>query len=246
MSAKNTLRLLTAALVGKEQVPALATETLKFVPQVDDSLLELGDGTTSIDVNVYGNTASDYMAWDASAGKLTFTGAAVLNIPATQMQLDGVALTGTVAQINRATSPATRIVNTTATLLTISAANHGSKIVTINSSSPIAITLAQATGSGEIYRFFIGVVATATQHTIKVANATDVMRGFSHIVQTDVTKVDGFLSTATDDTITLNGTTTGGLVGDFIEIIDVATGIFSVKILGAATGAVATPFSATV
>lgn len=145
-----------------------------------------------------------------------------------------------------ADSSASGVVATTATTLTITRALHSGRTVVVNSTAPIAVTLPQATGTGAKYKFFIGVVATATSHTIKVANATDKMAGYAFVVTTSSTNAEAFATTATDDTISLNGTTLGGLVGDVIEIEDVATGIFSVQLRTAATGSEATPFSATV
>ena len=55
-----------------------------------------------------------------------------------------------------------------------------------------------------------------------------------------------FETAATDDTITFNGSTTGGIAGATVELQDVATGFWSVRVIGAATGTEATPFSATV
>jgi hypothetical protein len=55
-----------------------------------------------------------------------------------------------------------------------------------------------------------------------------------------------FAATATDDTITLNGTTQAGTRGTTIELEDVEAGLWSVRVVGAATGSYATPFSATV
>jgi hypothetical protein len=138
------------------------------------------------------------------------------------------------------------IVNTTATTLTVTAALHNGKTITVNSAAPIAITLPQATGTGNKYRFWIGVAATATGHTIKVANATDIMAGVAWMLTTSTDNAIGFKTTATSDTITLNGTTLGGVVGDTIEIIDCKTGVFGVMSYAAPTGTYATPFSATV
>ncbi|RTE91904.1 hypothetical protein [Bradyrhizobium sp. LVM 105] len=137
-------------------------------------------------------------------------------------------------------------VATTATSLTVTAAAHANRTVVVNSAAPIAVTLPQATGTGNKYRFWIGVAATATGHTIKVANATDVMAGYAFCVTTTSDNAEGFKTSATSDTITLNGTTLGGVVGDIVEIEDVKTGIFSVKLFTAPTGTEATPFSATV
>lgn len=138
------------------------------------------------------------------------------------------------------------IVNTTATTLTVTAASHAGRVVTINSAAAIAVTLPQATGTGNKYEFWIGVAATATSHTIKVSNATDVMAGYSFCVTTSSDNAEGFKTSATSDTITLNGTTLGGVVGDFIQIRDLKTGVFSVMMFAAPTGTEATPFSATV
>lgn len=164
--------------------------------------------------------------------------AAELNI------LDGVLATA--AELNRATDVSTRIVNTTATTLAVSVTAHEGKVVTINSAAACAVTLPAATGAGNKFCFVIGTDATATAHTIKVANTTDAMTGVSVLATTATGEVTGFATTATDDTITLNGTTKGGCKGDRIEIIDVATAVFQVSIIGRATGTVVTPFSASV
>jgi len=137
-------------------------------------------------------------------------------------------------------------VATTATSLTITAAAHAGRTVVVNSTAPIAVTLPQATGTGNKYRFFVGVAATGTASTIKVANATDVMSGCAYCVTTTSTNTEGFACSATSDTISLNGTTLGGVVGDIVEIEDVKTGVFSVKMFTAPTGTEATPFTATV
>ena len=143
------------------------------------------------------------------------------------------------------------VVDTTATQLTITAASHAGKTVTVSSAAPIAITLPQATGTGNRYRFNIRVAATATTSTIKVANATDVMSGAVHVSTSATTTnvaaiVAAFHSTASDDTITLNGTTLGGVAGDWVEVVDIKTGVFQVHLNTKATGSYATPFSATV
>lgn len=138
------------------------------------------------------------------------------------------------------------VVNTTATTLTITQALHGNRMVTVSSAAPIAVTLPQATGTGAVYKFQMQVAATGTSSTIKVANATDVMQGVSWCLTTSAANVVGYGTSATSDTISLNGTTTGGVVGDIIEITDIKTGFFSVKMFSSPTGTTATPFSATV
>jgi hypothetical protein len=143
------------------------------------------------------------------------------------------------------------VVDTTATSLTVTAASHAGKTITISSATPIAVVLPQATGTGNRYRFNIRVVATATSHTISVANATDVMGGVVH-VQTSATTTDvaaivaAFRTSDTSDRISLNGTTLGGAKDDWFEIVDIKTGFFQVHGVTKASGTYATPFSAAV
>lgn len=150
----------------------------------------------------------------------------------------------TIAQLRPALDAG--VVDTTATSLTITAASHAGKLVTISSTAPTIITLPQATGTGNRYRFAFLVAATATSSTIKVANATDIMMGYVFAVTTSSDNAEAFKTTATDDTMSFNGTTKGGVVGDQVEIIDAATGKFVVRAFTAPTGTEATPFSASV
>lgn len=152
------------------------------------------------------------------------------------------------ASIDQMRTGAATVVATTAgaTTLTITATSHSGKTIVLNNTAPIAVTLPQATGTGNKFRFFVAVAATATASTIKVANATDVMAGFQFTVTTTATNVEGFATSATSDTISINGTTLGGIAGDVITIEDVKTGVFSVIMLSSSTGTEATPFSATV
>ena len=91
---------------------------------------------------------------------------------------------------------------------------------------------------------------TITSNTlvVKVANTTDAFNGFSIIISDDAGgPAKGFIASAgSDDTITMDGSTTGGYVGDVIEVEDIASGLFQVYVLGKASGTEATPFSATV
>lgn len=155
-------------------------------------------------------------------------------------------LTATVDEINAVADVSARLVDVTAASLTITAASHGDKIVLLDSTHTQTITLPQATGSGNKYVFIVKTKGTDGSKVIQVANTTDIVQGFSIIAQTDTTQVNGFITTATDDTVTLNNTTKGGFVGDTITIVDIASGVFSVKIEGSASGTVATPFSAAV
>lgn len=130
---------------------------------------------------------------------------------------------------------------TAATLAVTS--DYNGDIVPLNRAAGQAVTLPAATGSQAVYRFFIGTTITSNSTTIKVANATDIMQGRAAMC---ATTPGAFQTTATSDTITLNGSTTGGVAGSYITITDIAAGYWTVDAILQASGTVATPFSATV
>lgn len=143
-------------------------------------------------------------------------------------------------------SGADSIVSATAATVSVTSAAHSGRTVLLDRAAGQAVTLPAATGSGNSYKFFVKTTITSNSTTIKVADATDVMAGAA-IVANDTDASASIFETAADsDTITFNGSTTGGILGATVELQDVATNLWSVRIVGAATGTEATPFSATV
>ena len=139
--------------------------------------------------------------------------------------------------------------------LTLTAATHGGKVIKLDTLAGSVVTLPAATGTGNIYRFYVSVVATSNSHVVKVANATDFFVGVITGSRTDSgNAVLGFAAAnsgtvaTNSDTITLNRTTTGSVnVGEWLEVQDVDTAVFTVKGVLSATGAAfATPFTAAV
>jgi hypothetical protein len=155
--------------------------------------------------------------------------------------LTGVAATATVGQ---ALSGSAGVVNTTASALALTQALHGNRAVTIASATPIAVTLPAATGTGTKYRLVVMVAATATQHTIKIGTTAEVFQGVV-VSRSTTTTIVAFGATATDNTLTLNGSTTGGVAGDEYELTDVKTGVWQLRAVASPTGAAATPLSHT-
>lgn len=156
------------------------------------------------------------------------------------------AITATADEINRACDVSARIVNVTGSTVTLSAATHDSKVVTLNRAAGIAVTLPAASGSGVKFDLIVGTTITSNTSTVKVANASDVMTGVALNAADGGDTAVMFETAADSDTVTLNGSTTGGVKGDRIELIDIATNLWYVRINGSATGSEATPFSATV
>lgn len=152
----------------------------------------------------------------------------------------------TAAEINRACDLSTRIVNLTDATLAVTLADHDGKTIVVNRAAGSVLTLPAAAGSGARLRIVCKTTITSNALTVQVANASDIMQGVA-ILAADGGSTSVMFETAADtDTISGNGSTTGGIKGDMIELEDVATNLWQVKVIGSATGTEATPFSAAV
>lgn len=156
--------------------------------------------------------------------------------------LDG--LLATTDEINRAADVSTRIVSSTAATLAITVAAHEGKTVVLASTHTQTLTLPAATGSGARFKFAVSTLGTDGSKIIKVANTADAVAGVCVVNSTNTAQASSFLTTATDDTISLNNTTSGGIIGTTVEIEDIATAQFLVRVEAASSGTVITPFSA--
>ena len=136
------------------------------------------------------------------------------------------------------------VVNVTAATVTILAATHSGRVVTLNRAGGITATLPAATGSGDRYTFIVGT--TFTGDGIIQVVGDDTMCGHAIVAQDGGDTSVVFEAGATADTITLNGTTTGGLKGASVELVDIAADTWWARVVTAATGTEATPFSAAV
>jgi len=130
--------------------------------------------------------------------------------------------------------------------VTLTAASHAGRTMLLDVASGATVTLPAATGTGNIYKFFVKTTITSNDYIIQVASADDTMAGVAMVANDGGATASIFETVAASDTITLDGSTTGGILGGQIELQDVASGVFSVVIRQAATGSEATPFSAAV
>jgi hypothetical protein len=154
-------------------------------------------------------------------------------------------LLATVTELNRVADSSTRVVTTTVAL-GVTQALHDGKTIVLNNVVGFASTLPAMTGSGARYRFVVGATVTTPSHTIVATGAHLVGLVFmvNDTAATTVFTANSISANATPiTTITLNGTTTGGRVGDWIEVEDVATNIGVVRGMVSASGTEATPFS---
>lgn len=160
------------------------------------------------------------------------------------LTLDGTQVTATADELNRIADVSGRVVvSTDAGTLALTAALHGDRIVYFNDADG-DVTLPAATGSGIRFKVVIGTAATAM--TITVTPDTDEeFAGGLNGVDDDSDAAYAWKAEDNDDTISLDGTATGGKVGDWFEFVDIASGVWLVSgFITQSGGSEATPFSA--
>lgn len=115
--------------------------------------------------------------------------------------------------------------------------------LTLNSATGATVTLPAATGSGAALDVVVGTTLSSGSYKVQVTGS-DVIQG-AVIVATDTGGLT-VPTASTSDTITMNGSTTGGVIGSNVRLIDVKSGIWAVSGALVSTGDEATPFSAAV
>lgn len=129
------------------------------------------------------------------------------------------------------------------TTLTLTPASHGGRLVTVASTGGLTITPPAATGTGNVYRIAVTTTISGGNLTLdaKAGNASDVFYGFAY-----TNKAGTFTNYATasnTNLITWDGSTMGGIKGDFLWMMDAATNVWLLEIRGTQSGTIATPFS---
>lgn len=132
------------------------------------------------------------------------------------------------------------LVTVSTSTLSLTAAEHSGQTLAVPAAG-CTMTLPDATGSGNTYRI-ITLADLTGDLVIQAPDADNVMIG---IAMTDMTGVI-FAAAADSDTITLNGTTKGGLAGATVMLQDVAADTWHVFAASEASGTEVTPFSADV
>lgn len=161
--------------------------------------------------------------------------------------LDGV--TATADEINANCDRSGRLVASGVASVSLLNTIHNDRILYYSKADGGAITLPAASGLGSIYTVILGATITSNSTTIKAASASDSFTGMAFGVDVDGEGATGYTWNADsgDDTVTLNGGSTGGFIGDEWVFKDVASGVWQVRgFITQSGGSEATPFSATV
>ena len=131
----------------------------------------------------------------------------------------------------------------TASTLSVTAADYNGQVINLSRAAGITATLPAATGSNAVYTFVVSTTVTSNSYKVQVANSTDVMTGSASVGGTTGSV---FSTLPASDTLTMNGSTTGGLAGSYVQVTDIASGIYLVSAALIGSGTPATPFSAAV
>ncbi len=153
-------------------------------------------------------------------GKTTFSGPVISN--------NGIIQAGSGSVINI----------TAETTLTFD--THAGRVIEVNDADG-AVTLPSIKTEeiGATYRFFVGT--DATDLDIKT-DGTDKFVGSVAVAVTNGT-VKFFIPAATNDVISMNGSTTGGDANSYVEVTALATAEYLVQGILIGSGTVATPFA---
>lgn len=135
------------------------------------------------------------------------------------------------------------IVTVTTATVAITEDGYAGQRIVMNRAAGITATLPAATGSGVRYEF-IGAADASGDQIIQVTG-DDTMAGVAYLGN-DAAGASCFYTGATSDTITLDGSTTGGLKGWRVIVDDIAADTWAVIVMSEASGTEATPFSAAV
>ena len=159
------------------------------------------------------------------------------------------------------TGPANVVDADSSTSLTV--ASHAGRIVHNNAAGAVTYTLPAINANsdsavagpgadlnnlsniGATFEIFASITKTGDL-VVQVANSNDVMVGSAKFIDDTSDNMVGFETASTSDTITLNGSTTGGVTFSKITCTAISSTQWKVDVESGCTGSPATPFSAAV
>lgn len=118
----------------------------------------------------------------------------------------------------------------------ISAATHAGRLMTLSKTDGMMVTLPAATGSGNVYKFVVITNLASGNYAFQVTG-DDTFVGQVTITLAAGGTTFGESAGGTDDTLTLNGTTSGGIVGSYVEFTDFKADLWllDARLLGSGT-----------
>jgi hypothetical protein len=130
-------------------------------------------------------------------------------------------------------------INVTGASVTVDSTFNNRQIV-LDRATGIAVTLPAATGTGARLRFLVKTAISGGSTTITRAGSDTLT---AQIFQLKNAAAVATYNSTTATALTMDGSTKGGVAGDLIEFIDIASGVWFVNGTLSASGTVANPLS---
>jgi hypothetical protein len=138
-------------------------------------------------------------------------------------------VTATATEINAKCDRSAQAVALTATAAITQVLHEGRKNI-VTGTAAAAYTLPEATGSGDTYTFWMGQVNTNGTTFVTPDLVNSLMYGKGNNLDVDSTAATAFFTVTAGDTntVTFDGTTKGGQIGDTVTFTDLATDVWAV------------------
>jgi hypothetical protein len=139
------------------------------------------------------------------------------------------AITATAIEINAKCDRSAQVVALAATTA-ITQALHEGRVLIVTGTAAAAYTLPEATGSGDRYKFIMNQVNTNGTTFVAADTTNTSYHGSINLLDVDAASQTAYFTVTAGgtDTVTFNGTTTGGQIGDILEFVDIGTDRWSV------------------
>ena len=239
------------ALAAAETVLQVQNYTTTLATTLGDGKLGLGTTTPTEALQVAGNISSSgfisTLSHITASGNISSSG--TVYSETVEIGAGNSIVNGNIKFNGGIVRPLKSITADTVLDATLGVTADAGKTIVLNKADGATVTLPAAAGTGNVYDFYVGTAITSNSYILRVADATDTFIGAVHMMDADDDSQTSVSAKGTDDTLTLNGGTTGGgLLGDTIKFTDIATNKYVVQgnIIVPAGSNPADPFSATV
>ena len=122
---------------------------------------------------------------------------------------------------------------------------HANRTIVVNNAAGLAIVLPSATATGNTYRVVIGTALSSGDVTVSAPSGS-ILKGMAlvnDIGDSGAGTSDAFAAGASDEVFTFDQSAGGGKVGDWVEVEDIASGVYLVNAVLTGLPDTATPFS---
>ena len=98
----------------------------------------------------------------------------------------------------------------------LTSGSHAGRVLLLDKADGLTVTLPSASGSGNVYKFFVKETITSNNYVIQLSGS-DTMSGVAVVANDDNDSANIFqTASAGSSTITLDGSTKGGILGGMV------------------------------